>query len=418
MRIIARTLLLMTALCCALALDARAQDAQRIVAVVNDEAISALDVSNRTRLTLISAGLPDSPESRRRIGAQVLRGLIDERLQMQEAARLGVNVTAEDVDEAVTRIEQNNRMRKGQLEQVLKQAGLPRAVLEAQLRPALAWSRLVQRRLRAQIQISDDEVQEVLDRLKANVGATEYLLSEIFLPIDSPDQDEEIKQGAFNLIQQMQRGVPFGALAQQFSQSASAAVGGDIGWVQEGQFEDVIEQAIKGIRPGEVTAPIRTVGGYYVYGLRNRRAIASPTPDDGTIGLTQLILPARNDREARSSMQLAQTLRDAVSGCEDLAKAAREAGAAAPAEPQRLRIGDVNPSIRDRIRNLKAGQAAEPLRAGNAVVLLMACTREDPPSGLPSSDEVQENLLRQRLDLLARRYLRDLRRQAYVDIRA
>lgn len=391
---------------------------QKIVAVVNDEVISALDLNNRTRLTMVSSGLPDTADVRKRVEPQVLRALIDERLQSQEATRLSVTVTEEDVETAIGRIEQNNRMKKGQLMQALGQNGVTRLALEQQLRAMISWQKLVQRRLRAQVTIGEDEVQEVLDRLKSKQGAPEFLLSEMFLALDNPDQDEEVRQNGLNLIQQMQRGTPFPALAQQFSQSASAATGGDIGWVQEGQLEDTIEAAVKALRPGEVTAPIRTPGGYYIYGLRNRRTIAGSSPDDAIVTLTQLILPARNEPEARNSMQLAATVREAVNGCEELAKTARELRVPPPPEAQRLRIGDINPSVRDKVRALKAGEPGEPVRAGNAIVVLMACTREDAPSGLPSVEDIQDNLTRQRLDLLARRYLRDLRRQAYVDIRA
>jgi peptidyl-prolyl cis-trans isomerase SurA len=391
---------------------------QKIVAVVNDEVISALDVSGRMKLTMVSSGMPDNAEIRKRIEPQVLRSLIDERLQSQEATRMGIGVTEKEIEEAIGRIEQANRMRKGQLEQMLKQAGIPRSALEQQLRANIAWQKLVQRRLRAQVQIGEDEVQEVLDRLKAKQGSAEFLLSEIFLPIDNPDQDDEVRQTAMSLIQQMQRGTSFPAIAQQFSQSASAASGGDIGWVQEGQLDAELENAVKGLRTGEVTAPVRTAGGYYVFGLRGRRTIAGSTPEDAIVLLTQMIFPARNAAEARSSQQLANTMRGAVDSCEELAKAAKEMRLPPPPEPQRLRVGDINPAIRDRVRNLKAGEPSEIIRAGNAIVILMACAREDAPSGLPSTEDIEEGLMRQRVDLLARRYLRDLRRQAFVDIRA
>lgn len=414
-----RILAVIVPLAFALAAPASAQsNAQKIVAVVNDEVISALDITNRMRLTMVSSGLPDNVEIRKRLEPQILRGLIDEKLQVQEATRLNVGVTDEDIEGAIGRIEQSNRMRKGQLSELLTKANVPRQALEQQLRAGIAWQKLIQRRLRAEVTINEEEVQEVLDRIKSKQGSPEFLLSEIFLPIDNPDQEDEVRQNAMNLIQQMQRGTSFPAIAQQFSQAASAANGGDIGWVQEGQLDEELETAVKQLRPGEVTPPTRTPGGFYVYGLRGKRTIAGASPDEAVLTLTQLILPARNASEARSSMQLASTLRESVNGCAELTKAAREARVPPPPEPQRLRLGDVNPQIRDKIRTLKAGEASEPLRAGNAVVLLMACTREDAPSGLPSNEDVQEGLLRQRLDLLARRYLRDLRRQAYVDIRA
>lgn len=395
-----------------------AQGQQRIVAVVNDEIISAHDVETRSVLTSVTAGIGNNPEIIKRIAPQVLRALIDERIQTQEALRSGVAVTEKDVSDAIGRIEQNNKMRKGDLEKALTQAGVSMPALLSQIRATIAWQKLVNRKLRPQVQISEDEVTEKLETLKARQGSPEHLLSEIFLPLDNPEQEEEVRTTALNLIQQMQRGTNFAAIAQQFSKTASAAAGGDIGWIQDGQLEPELEAAVKAIRPGEVTAPIRTAGGFYVIGLRGRRTVAQASPDEAVVLLTQLVIQARTPDEFRAAEQLAGELRGSVNGCEELAQVAKEMRVSPPTEPQRLRVGDINPAIRDKVRGLKAGEPSAFLRAGNSVVVLMACSREEPPSGLPSREDVEEMIMRQRLDLLSRRYLRDLRRQAYVDIRA
>jgi peptidyl-prolyl cis-trans isomerase SurA len=397
---------------------ASAQETLRIVAVVNDEVISDRDLATRTRLAAIASGATPTTEIMDQIRSQVLRALIDEKLQSQEAARMNVAVSDQDVADAVARIESGNRMEKGQLATVLERAGIPISTLEQQVRASLAWTRLVQRRLRAQIEIPDEEVKEVLERLKNSRGGPEFLLSEMFLPVDSPDQEDDVRKLAERLIEQMRRGAPFPALAQQFSKAASAARGGDLGWVPQGQLDEDIENVIAALSTGQLSEPIRTVGGYYLYGLRARRSLAGASPEDAQISLTQLILPARNPAETRSSMQIAETVASAVQGCDDLTTVAREIGVTPPAPPQSLRVGDVNPQIRNAVAQLKAGQASQPLRGSNAIVILMVCTRQDADAGLPTAEDVQENLTRQRLDLQARRYLRDLRRIAYVDIRA
>ncbi|MFM8679891.1 MAG: peptidylprolyl isomerase [Alphaproteobacteria bacterium] len=391
---------------------------QRIVAVVNDEIISAHDVETRSVLTMVTAGIGDNPEIRKRIAPQVLRALIDERIQLHEALRSGVAVTEKDVADASARIEQNNKMRKGELDKALTQAGVSMPALMAQIRAAIAWQKLANRKLRPQVQITEDEITETLETLKARQGSPEHLLSEIFLPIDNPEQEDEVRNTALNLIQQMQRGTNFAAIAQQFSRTASAAGGGDIGWIQDGQLEPELEAAVKAIRPGEVTAPIRTAGGFYVIGVRGRRTVAQASPDEAVVLLTQLVMQARTPDEFRAAEQLADELRGSVNGCDELAKVAKELRVSPPTEPQRLRVGDINPAIREKVRGLKAGVPSAHLRSGNSVVVLMACSREEPPSGLPSREDVEETIMRQRLDLLSRRYLRDLRRQAYVDIRA
>lgn len=167
---------------------ARAQEAQRIIAIVNDEVISNSDLVNRVRLTLLGAGLEDTQENRQRVAQQILRTLVEERLQMQEAARLSVTVTDAEIDERMQGLEQANRLPRGGLAQLLRESRIPRSTMEAQLRAALAWQKIVYRRLRPAIDVGDDEVEEVLARFKSSQGVTENLLSEIFLAVRSEER--------------------------------------------------------------------------------------------------------------------------------------------------------------------------------------------------------------------------------------
>lgn len=399
---------------------APAQDLQRIVAVVNDDVISMYDLSTRTRLNIVSSGLEDSAAVRRQVQAQTLRALIDERLQTQEAQRLNLSVSQAEVDNAINRIEQQNRMRPGQIDAFLRNAGLDRSVLGSQIRAQLIWQKVINRRLRSQLEVGADEIDEQISRLKSSQGATEYLLAEIFLSVDAPEQDDEVRQNGMNLIEQMRRGASFAALAQQFSQSASANSGGDIGWVPRGQLDKEIEEIVDQLRPLNVSEPIRTIGGYYIYLLRQRRVIAGPSADDTKIQLTQFLLPldqGASEADLETQKALAQTLRETVSGCADLPRLAKEMGVPEPSEAQNLRLGDIAPTLRPVISDLKVGEFSPPLKTEQGLMLLMVCVREEVPGNMPSREEIADSLTRQRLDLLARRYLRDLRRAAVVDVR-
>lgn len=399
---------------------AEAQDIQRIAAVVNDEVISVFDTDNRMRLVVATSGLQNTAETRARLRPQILRSLIDERLQMQEANRLSITVADREVDDAVRRIEQANRMDPGDLLRAIESAGIDRSALTAQIKASLGWQKVVSRRLRPTLQVGQDEVDEVLERITANKGAVEYLLAEIFLAVETPDQEDEVRQNMENMLLQMQRGIGFAAMAQQFSQSASAQSGGDIGWVERSQLEEDVAALIEQMPPNRATPPIRTASGFYVYLLRDRRVMAAPSPDDATVSLAQLILPIEpnaSQDEIAAQKELAETVRESVSGCEDLQRVAKELGAP-PADPApNLRIGDLNPAIRTTVSGLKVGEIGAPVETPAGVVMIMVCERQEPKSNLPSRDDISENLTRQRLDLMARRYLRDLRRSAFIDVR-
>ena len=399
---------------------ASAQQVERIVAVVNDEIISNSDLLNRARLLMLGTGMPDTPENRNRSAPQVLRTLIDERLQLQEGQRVGAAASDAEIDDAFARVEQSNRMRRGQLTNLLRENNIPRSTMEAQFRAAIIWQKIVQRRLRALLEVGDDEIDEVFAKFNSSSGVTENLLGEIFLSVDSPEQDEEVHQTALNLLEQMKRGVSFPILAQQFSQSASAAAGGDIGWVPQRETEDEADRVIARLSSGEVSQPIRSVAGYYIYVLRDRRTSAAASPNEAIISLAQLTLPlpARvTDRDIQAQLGLAEIVRGSVSGCADWSRVAQELGAPAPTQLERLKVGDLSPVLRPIVAKLKVGEASEPMRLEPGIMMVMVCGRQDAASNLPSRDDIAENLLRQRLDLASRRYLRDLRRAAVLDVR-
>ncbi|WP_420348697.1 peptidylprolyl isomerase [Pelagibius sp.] len=249
----------------------RAQEAFRPAAVVNDEVISVLDLSMRVRLAIIGAGVQDSPEVRRRLTPQVLRGLIDERLQMQEANRLDIAVSDDQVAGALQQISDQNGMTEGQFLSMLRNRGVIPTTLIDQIRAQIAWQRVIQRRLRPTVVISNEEVQEVVDRLAARQGSIERRVAEIFVAVESAAQEGQALANANRLLEQLRAGANFAGLARQFSQSGTARLGGDRGWVQDGELDDALNQALARMGPGEISTPIRTLAGFHILLLRDMR---------------------------------------------------------------------------------------------------------------------------------------------------
>jgi peptidyl-prolyl cis-trans isomerase SurA len=251
-----------------------ARSTEGIAAVVNDDIISMSDLTARLQLAMVSSGLPNTPETRQRLTPQVLRGLVDERLQLQEATRANMAVTAKEIDEAFGRVAEQNHMQRDQLEKMLASQGVPRSTLESQIRATIAWGKLVQRRLRPSIEIGQEEIDAVIQRIQANAGKPEYLAAEIFLAVDTPEREDEVRRLADRLYEQIGQGASFTAVARQFSQSAGATNGGDLGWVQQGQLPDELDTALRQLRPGQATRPIRSVTGYHILLLRDQRTVA------------------------------------------------------------------------------------------------------------------------------------------------
>jgi peptidyl-prolyl cis-trans isomerase SurA len=402
-----------------LAGSAAAQET-RIAAIVNDDLVSLDDLANRVRLVMRSSGLQDTPQNEQRVSGQVLRMIIDEKLQMQEAKRLNVTVSKEEINDSFARIEQQNNMPKGALDKFLSDSGIPRTSLADQITASLAWNKLVRNRLMEDVTISDEEVTEALNQIKENADVPQSRVSEIFLAVDNPSQTDEAKKLADRLIDQIRSGTPFAVLARQFSQSPTAAVGGDIGWVTPNQLPPELGDAIQKMKPGEMSYPLATPSGYYLLYLLDRRKFGQPDPADTVLSLVQVTLPVASDATSADQQRImadAQQISSTVKSCGELAKVGRERAPQSSRETPQIKAGELPAQLRQIVLGLAVSEASKPVAAPGGIAVLMVCDRKDAQGGLPTREEITEQLGRARLDALARRYLRDLRRSAYVDIR-
>ena len=394
----------------------------RIAAVVNDEAISVADLTSRLRMVMLSSNLTDSPETRQRVAAQVLRTIVDEKLQVQEAKRQNITATDEEINKALAQIEKQNNMQPGQLDQVLRSHGIERSALVDQLTASIVWQKLVRRLVSQTNVVSEEEIDYALKRAKESANEPQSRVAEIFLAVDNPQQDDEVRRLAERLTEQMKQGARFSAVAQQFSQSATAAVGGDIGWVRPEQLSPELGKAVAQMRPGELSAPIRAGAGYYLLLVLDRRSGRSAGPEDSLVHLVQIVFPLppqATEQMRHAAIVEAQSAKTTAKNCEELLKIGKEKGSAQLSSEGRLRVDQVTPAMRNIVLGLEVGQTSPPIVQKNGVGVVMMCEKAAPPSALtvPSRDEIAETLMRQRLETLARRYMRDLRRTAFVDVR-
>ena len=404
----------------AAAVPAHAQQVQRIAAIVNDEVISMYDLVTRVRMVIVSTRLRDSPKARRRLAPRVLKTLIDERLRVQEAKRRNVSVSKRDMRRAVATIEQQNKVPAGGFDTFMRRAGIePQTVLD-QLRANIAWSKLIRRRLRPRVNVGEEEVDEVLARLKAGQGQDEYRLAEIFVSVDSPSEETAARRAAERLAQQARRGARFSALARQFSHSATAAVGGDLGWVRSAELDAEALRVISALEKGKISDPVRTVTGFRIFRLLGKRKVAAKGPGETTVVLKQIFfpLPSGTPREdIRSQIDLAKIIGGTVEGCKDMDVVAKDLRSPRPAALGKFAYSDLSGDIRTAIDGLPIGRASRPVRTAGGVMVLMVCDRAEPKFELPSRAAVTDQLTNRRLELMSRRYLRDVRRAAVVDIR-
>lgn len=399
---------------------AHAQRIQRIAATVNEDIVSEYDLQARMRVVIVSSGLQQTPELQKRLSQQVLRSLVDERLQLQEAKKRNVRVSKRDIGRAIATIEKQNKIPPGSFDDFLKSNGVPRDALMTQIRAQITWQKLVARTLLPRVTVGEDEIDETLKRLKERKGQIEYRVSEILLPVDQPEQEGDIRRTVQRLLEELRKGAKFAAIARQFSQTASASVGGDLGWIQEATMTTELQQIVSRMKEGEIAGPIRTLAGMQIFRLTKKRKILSGPASDTIVDLQQILLPLRNgmpNDDIKTQMNLAQILSDTVSDCGDHRRAASEAKSMGSAKLGKVRLGNLSKIVRVAVEKLPVGKASPPVRLKNGVAIFMVCNRKEPGGGLPSRKQIADRMRQERVGVLARRYLRDLRAAAIVDLR-
>jgi peptidyl-prolyl cis-trans isomerase SurA len=251
---------------------------ETIAAVVNEDAVSESDVSDRMKLIMVSSGMPNTKEVRDRIRPRIVSMLIDEKLKLQEAERLEIEISSEEIEEGFASIAGRNSFSPDQFRMILRKEGVSPKTLEDQVRSEIAWSRVIQSEIRPQVMITDNETDAVIQRLEMNRGKTEYRVFEIFLPVEKPSEESDVRKLSDRLTRQLvEQRVPFQRLASQFSQAAGAANGGDMGWVQEGQLPEELDEILGRMKKGEISQPVRSLAGYHILYLREKRMMTAET---------------------------------------------------------------------------------------------------------------------------------------------
>jgi len=393
----------------------------RVLARVNDDAITDFDLSQRVLFAIRTTGLQDSPDLRQRMAPQILRQMIDERLQLQDAKRLGMKPSDAELQQRLSDIERAAGMARGQFKQYIQSTGVPFDIAIQQIEAQIAWNNIIRRRVRRQVDVSEAEVDDALNRMRSNVGKTEARVAEIFVPIDRVDLADEAKRSADRIVDQLKRGAPFGAVAQQFSQGATAQAGGELGWILPGTLDPALDAALQKLPVRQFSEPIRSASGWHILYVIDRRQFAAARPDDQRLNLTQMTLPlpvnATPDEVNRATVEAQQAL-SGVKSCNDLHTRARELKGATSGDLRSIRVGDLaaNPQMYEQLPKLNVGGTAGPFRVAEGLQVVALCGKSG-GDGMPTRDVISQQILLQKLEAAGRRYMRDLRRQATIDIK-
>jgi peptidyl-prolyl cis-trans isomerase SurA len=400
-----------------------------VAAVVNDSIITDYDLRQRVGLFLATSGVKMSPERLKQIRVQVLTQLETERLEMLEATKNKISVSTSEVDRAINNILTDNHLSMDQLKTVFAKGDVDMSTFRGQLAAQIAWSKAVDGQYGDEVHIQPQQVDSEMQRLSQGANKTHFRVSEIFEAVDNPEQDPQILKNVQGLLEQIRAGAPFDAVARQFSQNPTAAAGGDIGTVQQGQLVPELDAVLQKMKPGDVSEPIKASGGYYLLELRARYEPAgtkvpeSQQVDEHPTALTleRILLPIGPKPGAKlldGATQAASVLRQHIAGCDSLQELVSHLRGAVLFNLGKMDLSQVSAQMRDAVAKTNPGDTTEPFQSPAGIELIVRCDAPAPHIEVwqaPKREEVENQLYEEQMSVYARRYLRDLKRVANIE---
>ena len=391
---------------------------RKATAIVNGEVITQTDIDQRLALVILANSGKVSDEERDRLRLQVLRNLIDETLQIQEAAAKKITVDPAELDQNLARVANNFKYTPAGFATYLRSQGSSPASIRRQIQGEVAWSRLLRREVQPFVNVSDDEVNSAMDRLKATKGADEYRIGEIYLS-SAPEKADQVSARGQQIMTEIRQGGSFQAYARQYSEASTAAVGGDLGWVKLGLLPTELSGVAASMEVGQIAGPIPIPGGFSILYLIDKRKVLTADPRDALLSLKQVSIEFTKGMTAEQAQQKANELGAAskeLRGCGAVADMAAKFGAVV-VENDGIRVRDLPNQLQSILLDLQVGQSTPPFGSvEEGIRVLVLCGRDDPvETGQPDFTQIQGQMEEERVNKRARTYLRDLRRDAVID---
>jgi peptidyl-prolyl cis-trans isomerase SurA len=391
----------------------------KATAIINGEVITQTDIDQRLALLAIANGGRIPADEIDRLRQQVLRNLIDETLQIQAAKAEEITIKPSDIDRTLERVAAGNKQTVAQLTALLENNGSSIKTMRRQIEGETAWARLQRAKIENSVSVGDEEVKAILDRMNAAKGTEEFRVGEIFLSATAGNEPQALSN-AQKILEQLRNGASFAGYARQYSEASTAAVGGDLGWVRPEQLPEPIAAQLRSMGPGQVSNPIPVQGGFSIVAVQDTRKVLTADPRDAILSLKQVSIafPKGTSRQQAEPIvaRFAQAAQN-VGGCGGADKIALDFNAELVQSDQ-TKIRDLPAVLQRMILPMQVGQATQPFGSiDEGVRILVICGRDEVNPTAPTADEISTQITEERVNLRARRYLRDLRRDAVIEFR-
>lgn len=392
----------------------------KIAAIVNDKVISILDLNKRLHLITVLSPAQIKGEIDKQLARQILNQLIGEELEKQEIERLKIKIGENELSNAKRLMEQRFKLKLNTLDEFIKERKIDKNDVISQIKISLGWTKVIQRKYRNYLKITDEEIDEVINKLIENIGKTQYRISEIFLPIDEENNESDTRHLISKLYESIKADGNFRKIARDFSATASAANSGQAGWVVKGQLLRELDVPMRKLKKGAITPPIQTVSGFHIIKLEDKRVFEKFNTMSIKVNLIQTLIPIlQTDNYKNYSQQVRQINRDiaSVNTCEEMIKLSKTNKSFLTNSLGNFFVQELSPYLKSIAISSKLGVPNKPQKLKDQISIITVCRRTQPKSNIPTRISVERKLQGKKIETMARKYLRDLRRNAFVENR-
>jgi peptidyl-prolyl cis-trans isomerase SurA len=404
-----------------------AQTGDYIVAVVNQELVTASEVQQRLarvrdEATRSRTTLPPASALRK----QVLDALIDERVMVTNAREVGAKVDDPEIDRAVANVATQNQMTLPQLRERLRQEGIPFTKFRENIRDQIMVERVREREVVSRIKVSDVEIDELIEKRRAAVGTGAQInVAQILVTVPEGAAESvvaERRSRAEAALKRVRAGEDFAAVAREISEDSNRGQGGEMGLRPVDRLPDLFARAVQSLKPGEVVAePIRSGAGFHVLKLVDRRESGAFTIDQSRARHI-LLRPSPELTPEAAARRLLQFKRDILARAKTFEQLAREnsedGSAAQGGDLGWAAPGSFVPEFEEVMSALPVGGISDPVTTRFGLHLIQVVDRRQTTLDTRQLREQARNVLReQKFEAAYAEWLRDLRGRAYIEFR-
>jgi len=396
----------------------------RVLVVVNDEAVTQWDLNEQRRIVLSQLRASNiQPPSNDVLDKQVLERLIVERAILQYAKETGIRVDDTTVERTIMRVAEENKIAPDEFRKVLEREGIAYANYREDIRRQVIVQRVREREVDSKLNVSDAEVDNYLATVASQAGGEdEYLLSHIYVTVPeqaTPDVVESRRLRAEEALSQVKSGKDFAQVAAAYSNAPDASSGGNLGWRTRARLPSVFAEIVRSMQPGDVSSVLRSAGGFHVVKLAERRNRNQPTVVDQTHARHILIKVNETTSEAEGRTRI-DRLKDRLGGgarFEDLARVnSEDASAARGGDLGWISPGDTVPDFERAMDKLAVNEVSAPIRTpfGWHLIQVLERRKQDVTEER-RRDQARQAIRQRKSEEQLEDFIRQLRDRTYVE---